>query len=37
MACEDAAFMATVARAVIALRRDLILLAPALSQLQRAG
>lgn len=37
MACEDAALAATVARAVKAFDSSLILLAPALSQLQRAG
>ena len=37
MACEDAALAATVARAVKAFDATLILLAPALSQLQRAG
>jgi UPF0271 protein len=37
MACEDAALAATVARAVKTLDPALILLAPALSQLQRAG
>lgn len=37
MACEDAALAATVARAVKAFDPALILLAPALSQLQRAG
>ena len=37
MACEDAALAATVARAVKAFDPTLILLAPALSQLQRAG
>lgn len=37
MACADAAMAATVARAVRALDRDLILLAPALSALERAG
>ena len=37
MACEDAALAATVARAVKAFDSSLILLAPALSQLQLAG
>lgn len=37
MACEDPALAATVARAVKAFDATLILLAPALSQLQRAG
>jgi UPF0271 protein len=37
MACEDAALAATVARAVKAFDPSLILLAPALSQLQGAG
>lgn len=37
LACADAAMAATVARAVKALDRDLILLAPALSALERAG
>ncbi|MCK6406739.1 MAG: LamB/YcsF family protein [Rhodocyclaceae bacterium] len=37
MACEDAALAATVVRAVKAFDPSLILLAPALSQLQRAG
>lgn len=37
MACADEAMAATVARAVKALDRDLILLAPALSALERAG
>ncbi len=37
MACEDAALAATVARAVRAFDPSLILLAPALSQLQQAG
>lgn len=37
MACADGAMAATVARAVKALDRDLILLAPALSALERAG
>jgi UPF0271 protein len=37
MACADAAMADTVARAVKALDRDLILLAPALSALERAG
>lgn len=37
MACEDAALAATVVRAVKAFDPALILLAPALSQLQRAG
>lgn len=37
MACADAAMAATVARAVKALDRELILLAPALSALERAG
>lgn len=36
-ACEDAALAATVARAVRAVDRELILLAPALSELQAAG
>jgi 5-oxoprolinase (ATP-hydrolysing) subunit A len=37
LACADDAMAATVARAVRALDRDLILLAPALSALERAG
>jgi len=37
MACADEAMAATVARAVKALDRELILLAPALSALERAG
>lgn len=37
MACADGAMAATVARAIKALDRDLILLAPALSALERAG
>jgi UPF0271 protein len=37
MACADETMAATVARAVKALDRDLILLAPALSALERAG
>ncbi len=37
MACADAAVATTVARAVRCLDRDLILLAPALSALERAG
>lgn len=37
MACEDGALAATVARAVRAFDSSLILLAPALSELQRAG
>ncbi len=37
MACADGAMADTVARAVRALDRDLILLAPALSELDRAG
>ena len=37
IACADEAMAATVARAVKALDRDLILLAPALSALERAG
>jgi 5-oxoprolinase (ATP-hydrolysing) subunit A len=37
IACADATVAATVARAVRALDRDLILLAPALSALERAG
>ncbi len=37
MACEDAAMAATIASAVKAIDRELILLAPALSQLAHAG
>ena len=37
MACEDAAMATTIARTVKALDRELILLAPALSALERAG